>query len=135
MGCCQSAFLKPSSLHAKKTSDDLGKRSNRHRHRNHNNNDGGRGWHFSNVPDFSEFSAADLRDATNNFSVNSVVSVSSDQTPNVVYHGCLRRKDKDIRRIAVKKFSKSIWPDPKQFAVCLSPNSSLFFFYFFLLII
>ncbi|CAA7023097.1 unnamed protein product [Microthlaspi erraticum] len=118
MGCCQSAFLKPSSLHAKKTSDDLGKRTNRHRHRNHNNNEGGGGrrWHFSNVPDFSEFFAADLRDATNNFSVNSVVSVSSDQTPNVVYQGCLRKKDKNIRRIAVKKFSKSTWPDPKQFA-------------------
>ncbi|XP_024008223.1 probable serine/threonine-protein kinase At4g35230 isoform X2 [Eutrema salsugineum] len=124
MGCCKSSFLKPSSLHAKKTySDDIsvrrgGKRSNPH-HRNNNKDDGdggcggGRGWHFSNVPDFSEFSAADLRDATNNFSVNAVVSSCSDQETNVVYRGCLKG---DMRRIAVKKFSKSTWPDPKQFA-------------------
>ncbi|CAN8253999.1 unnamed protein product [Cochlearia groenlandica] len=119
MGCCKSSFLKPYSLHAKKNSDDLSvHRGKRHHRHNRNNNDGGggRGWHFSNVPDFSEFSASDLRDATNNFSVNSVVSICSDQTPNVVYKGCLKRSDKDIRRIAVKKFSKSTWPDPKQFA-------------------
>ncbi|XP_022560860.2 serine/threonine-protein kinase BSK11 isoform X2 [Brassica napus] len=120
MGCCQSSFLKPLSLRDKKTSGDVsarrgGKRSNRNnRHRVSNEGVGnGRGWHFSTVPDFSEFSAADLREATNNFSVNAVVSVCSDQTPNVVYQGCL--KD-DMRQIAVKKFSKSTWPDPKQFA-------------------
>ncbi|CAH8362847.1 unnamed protein product [Eruca vesicaria subsp. sativa] len=122
MGCCQSSFLKPSSFHDKKTSGDVsvrrcGKRSNKNnRHCVVNDNEGvgnGRGWHFSTVPDFSEFSAADLRDATNNFSVNAVVSFCSDQTPNVVYQGCL--KD-DMRQIAVKKFPKSTWPDPKQFA-------------------
>ncbi|KAF8092774.1 hypothetical protein N665_0401s0021 [Sinapis alba] len=121
MGCCQSSFLKPSSLRVKKNSGDVsvvrrgGKRSNRNnRHRVNNDAVGnGRGWHFSTVPDFSEFSAADLREATNNFSVNAVVSVCSDQAPNVVYQGCL--KD-DMRQIAVKKFSKSTWPDPKQFA-------------------
>ncbi|KAL0801190.1 hypothetical protein Bca101_056366 [Brassica carinata] len=115
MGCCQSSFLKPCSLRVKKTSG--GKRSNNRNNRHRvNNNEGvgnGRGWHFSTVPDLSEFSAADLREATNNFSVNAVVSVCSDQTPNVVYRGCL--KD-GMRQIAVKKFSKSTWPDPKQFA-------------------
>ncbi|CAD5315190.1 unnamed protein product [Arabidopsis thaliana] len=120
MGCCQSSFLKPSSLHDKKiTSDDLSgrrgkgaKRGNRHRHANINE---GRGWHFSDVPDFSEFSASVLRDATNNFNKNAVVSVCSDQEPNLVYQGCIR-SDKDKRLIAVKKFSKTTWPDPKQFA-------------------
>ncbi|CAH2065969.1 unnamed protein product [Thlaspi arvense] len=118
MGCCHSSFLKPSY---KKTSDDVsarrgGKRGNKH-HRHRNNNDAvdgaGRGWHFATVPDFSEFSAAELREATDNFSVNAVVSVCSDQSPNVVYKGCLRD---DMRQIAIKKFSKSTWPDPKQFA-------------------
>ncbi|KAG7600147.1 Protein kinase-like domain superfamily [Arabidopsis suecica] len=120
MGCCQSSFLKPSSLHDKKiTSDDISgrrgkgaKRGNRHRHPNVNE---GRGWLFSDVPDFSEFSASVLRDATNNFNKNAVVSVCSDQEPNVVYQGCIR-SDKDKRLIAVKKFSKTTWPDPKQFA-------------------
>lgn len=123
MGCCQSSFLKPSLLRVKKASGDVsarrcGKRSNRNnRHRVNNEGVGnGRGWHFSTVPDLAEFSAAALREATNNFSVNAVVSVCSDQTPNVVYRGCL--KD-DMRQIAVKKFSKSTWPDPKQFAVCV----------------
>lgn len=132
MGCCQSSFLKPLSLRDKKTSGDVsarrgGKRSNRNnRHRVNNEGVGnGRGWHFSTVPDFSEFSAADLREATNNFSVNAVVSVCSDQTPNVVYQGCL--KD-DMRQIAVKKFSKSTWPDPKQFAVRFW-NMSLYILY------
>ncbi|KFK29149.1 hypothetical protein AALP_AA7G095200 [Arabis alpina] len=112
MGCCQSSFLKPSSL------DEIsvrrgkgGKRSNRQRHHRD-----GRGWHFSTVPDVAEFSAEDLRDATNNFSVEAVVSVCSEQAPNIVYQGYLRRSDRDIRRIAVKKFSKTTWPDPKQFA-------------------
>lgn len=123
MGCCQSSFLKPSSLHDKKiTSDDISgrrgkgaKRGNRHRHPNVNE---GRGWLFSDVPDFSEFSASVLRDATNNFNKNAVVSVCSDQEPNVVYQGCIK-SDKDKRLIAVKKFSKTTWPDPKQFAVCV----------------
>ncbi|KAL0807094.1 hypothetical protein Bca101_099586 [Brassica carinata] len=84
MGCCQSSFLKPLSLRDKKTSGDVsarrgGKRSNRNnRHRVNNEGVGnGRGWHFSTVPDFSEFSAADLREATNNFSVNAVVSAEA----------------------------------------------------------
>lgn len=124
MGCCQSSFLKPSSLHDKTTSDDLSvrrgkgsKRSNRIRHRHRDNNEG-KGWHFSNVPDFSEFSLSDLRDATNNFNNSAVVSVFSDQEANVVYQGYLQT-NKDVRLIAVKKFSKSTWPDPKLFAVCV----------------
>ncbi|XP_010500669.1 PREDICTED: probable serine/threonine-protein kinase At4g35230 [Camelina sativa] len=120
MGCCQSSFLKPSSLHDKRlTSNDISgrhgkgtKRSNRHRHPPNINE--GRGWHFSDVPDFSEFSATDLRNATNDFNQNAVVSVGSDQEANVVYRGCIQN-DKDVRLIAVKKFSKSTWPDPKQF--------------------
>ncbi|KAG6496162.1 serine/threonine-protein kinase BSK1-like [Zingiber officinale] len=64
------------------------------------------------VPAFDQFSLAELRAATDGFSPNNVVSESSDKTPNVVYKGRLQNR----RWIAVKKFSRTAWPDPKQFA-------------------
>lgn len=71
----------------------------------------------SGVPSFSEFSYADLKTATNNFSTDFIVSESGEKAPNVVYKGRLQNR----RWIAVKKFPKLAWPDPKQFAVfCLS---------------
>ncbi|KAL8059364.1 hypothetical protein ABFX02_03G082300 [Erythranthe guttata] len=61
---------------------------------------------------FAEFSLAELRAATNNFSSENIVSESGEKAPNVVYEGRLQNH----RGIAVKKFTKMAWPDPKQFA-------------------
>lgn len=65
------------------------------------------------APSFSEFSLADLKAATNNFSSEFIVSESGDKAPNLVYKGRLQNR----RWIAIKKFNKLAWPDPKQFAV------------------
>lgn len=65
------------------------------------------------VPPFSKFSFLDLKAATKNFSSEFIVSESGEKAPNLVYKGQLQ----DSRWIAVKKFSKVAWPDPKQFAV------------------
>ncbi|CAI9765424.1 unnamed protein product [Fraxinus pennsylvanica] len=64
------------------------------------------------VPSFSEFSLSDLKTATNNFSPKLIVSESGEKAPNIVYKGRLQTR----RWIAVKKFPKLSWPDPKQFA-------------------
>ncbi|XP_042507024.1 serine/threonine-protein kinase BSK1-like [Macadamia integrifolia] len=64
------------------------------------------------VPPFSEFSLSDLKAATNNFSSDFIVSESGEKAPNFVYKGRLQNR----RWIAVKKFTKLAWPDPKQFA-------------------
>lgn len=94
----------------------------------------------SEVPAFSEFSFADLKAATNGFSSENIVSESGEKAPNLVYKGRLQNR----RWIAVKKFTKMAWPDPKQFAVCpqslirplrqkrLSVHFLYFFFMFFL---
>ncbi|XP_020574147.1 probable serine/threonine-protein kinase At4g35230 [Phalaenopsis equestris] len=66
----------------------------------------------SEVPAFSEFSFADLKAATNGFSSENIVSESGEKAPNLVYKGRLQNR----RWIAVKKFTKMAWPDPKQFA-------------------
>ncbi|XP_010530338.1 PREDICTED: probable serine/threonine-protein kinase At4g35230 isoform X2 [Tarenaya hassleriana] len=119
MGCCESTFLKPLYLLAK-TSVCGGEKDKRRR--NHHPRNGkvspppdGRGWNFSAVPDISEFSLADLRSATDNFSSDALVSVSTEKSQDTVYRGYLRR-GRDVRWIAVKKFCKSAWPDTKQFA-------------------
>ncbi|CAN6984710.1 unnamed protein product [Brassica rapa subsp. trilocularis] len=64
------------------------------------------------IPSFSEFSFSDLKAATNNFSSDNIVSESGEKAPNLVYKGRLQNR----RWIAVKKFTKMAWPDPKQFA-------------------
>ncbi|KAL0383867.1 UNVERIFIED_CONTAM: Serine/threonine-protein kinase BSK1 [Sesamum radiatum] len=64
------------------------------------------------IPSFAEFSLADLKTATNNFSPDFIVSESGEKAPNIVYKGRLQNR----RWIAVKKFPKLAWPDPKQFA-------------------
>lgn len=74
------------------------------------------------VPAFAEFSFADLKAATNNFSSEFIVSESGEKAPNVVYKGHLKNQ----QWIAVKKFTKLAWPDPKQFAVFISFNLVLF---------
>lgn len=65
------------------------------------------------TPAFSQFSLAELKAATNNFSSDFIVSESGEKAPNVVYKGRLKNNH---RWIAVKKFTKLAWPDPKQFA-------------------
>ncbi|KAL2461249.1 putative serine/threonine-protein kinase [Abeliophyllum distichum] len=62
---------------------------------------------------FTEFTLAELKAATNNFSSDNIVSESGEKAPNVVYEGRLQNR----RWIAVKKFTKMAWPDPKQFAI------------------
>ncbi|GMP44523.1 hypothetical protein CsSME_00013424 [Camellia sinensis var. sinensis] len=110
MGCCGSSFLKETLLGKKKKKDQ--------RHHPHPPNgtaaaavvDGPGG-----IPAFSEFSLSDLKSATNNFSSDFIVSESGEKAPNVVYKGRLQNR----RWIAVKKFTKMAWPDPKQFAVLI----------------
>lgn len=78
---------------------------------------------------FSEFSLAELKAATNNFSADFVVSESGEKAANVVYKGRLQNRS----WIAVKKFTKLAWPDPKQFAVPI-PSLSLSFLCLFCVI-
>ncbi|CAM0870527.1 unnamed protein product [Alopecurus aequalis] len=66
------------------------------------------------VAPFAEFSLADLRAATGGFAADNIVSESGDKAPNFVYRGRLHGNTR--RAIAVKKFAKMAWPDPKQFA-------------------
>ena len=70
------------------------------------------------VPAFAEFSLADLRAATGGFAAGNIVSESGEKAPNLVYRGQLEGSGgAPPRAIAVKKFAKLAWPDPKQFAV------------------
>ncbi|KAE8656783.1 putative serine/threonine-protein kinase [Hibiscus syriacus] len=63
------------------------------------------------LPGFSEYSLDQLRAATSGFSTDNIVSEHGEKAPNVVYRGKL---DED-RLIAVKRFNRSAWPDPRQF--------------------
>ncbi|XP_022140718.1 probable serine/threonine-protein kinase At4g35230 [Momordica charantia] len=63
------------------------------------------------VSAFSEFSFSDLKAATDNFNSNFIVSECGEKAPNIVYKGRLQNR----KWIAVKKFTKVAWPDPKQF--------------------
>ncbi|KAG5253283.1 hypothetical protein OIU77_017476 [Salix suchowensis] len=62
-------------------------------------------------PSFTEFSFEQLKAATSGFSSDNVVSEHGEKAPNVVYKGKL---DND-RWIAVKRFNRLAWPDPRQF--------------------
>lgn len=101
MGCCVSSSRKEPPTEDK-----------RRLHRPANGGAGGGDDGRGGVPWFSEFSLADLKVATGNFAADSIVSESGEKAPNVVYKGRLQNR----RWIAVKKFSKMAWPDPKQFA-------------------
>lgn len=125
MGCCESTFLK--------AHDSVDKNRHHHHQHNHHNRQNNHPTQPSNgtdaaaadgaelgsegVPAFSEFSLADLKAATNNFSSDFIVSESGEKAPNVVYKGRLQNGNNNRRWIAVKKFTKVAWPDPKQFAV------------------
>lgn len=62
---------------------------------------------------FQEFSFEQLRLATLGFNAANIVSEQGEKAPNVVYKGRLDAQ----RRIAVKQFTRSAWPDPRQFLV------------------
>ncbi|CAK9187901.1 unnamed protein product [Ilex paraguariensis] len=109
MGCCESSFL----------NEPLSEKEQRcgqtHSHPSNGTATGGAAGGDEvpgGVPAFSEFSLADLKAATNNFSSDFIVNESGEKAPNTVYKGRLQNR----RWIAVKKFSKMAWPDPKQFA-------------------
>ncbi|XWS20871.1 hypothetical protein CRYUN_Cryun30bG0006200 [Craigia yunnanensis] len=120
MGCCESSFLSGR--------DSLYKTNHNHHNSNNNrltqtnngppqpsNGTDSLGLGAGGVPGFSEFSLAELKAATNNFSSDFIVSESGEKAPNVVYKGRLQN-DNNRRWIAIKKFTKLAWPDPKQFA-------------------
>ncbi|KAI0510000.1 hypothetical protein KFK09_010600 [Dendrobium nobile] len=60
---------------------------------------------------FQEFSFEQLRVATSGFAAENIVSEHGEKAPNVVYRGKLDAR----RKIAVKRFNRSAWPDPRQF--------------------
>ncbi|KAJ6392391.1 hypothetical protein OIU77_026201 [Salix suchowensis] len=127
MGCCQSSlFRAPISDDSKKNQQQNHQQLTQHvrnnnasRPTNGTETSGGLGGGGDGaVLSFTEFSLADLRAATNNFSPEFIVSESGEKAPNVVYKGRLQNHDNNNNRswIAVKKFTKFAWPDPKQFA-------------------
>lgn len=65
----------------------------------------------SDLPIFQLYSFEQLRLATSGFSVENIVSEHGEKAPNVVYKGKLDAQ----RRVAVKRFNRSAWPDPHQF--------------------
>lgn len=58
-----------------------------------------------------EYSSNQLRKATSGFSAENILSENGEKAPNVVYKGQLE----DGSWIAVKRYSKSAWPDLRQF--------------------
>ncbi|KAJ6851692.1 putative serine/threonine-protein kinase BSK3 isoform X2 [Iris pallida] len=64
-----------------------------------------------NLPAFQEYSFEQLRLATSGFAVENIVSEHGEKAPNVVFKGKLDAQ----RKIAVKRFNRSAWPDPRQF--------------------
>ncbi|MBA0848605.1 hypothetical protein Goshw_004509 [Gossypium schwendimanii] len=53
-----------------------------------------------------------MKAATNGFSSDDIVSEHGEKAPNVVYKGKLLKND---HWVAVKRFNKFAWPDPRQF--------------------
>lgn len=107
MGCWQSSLS--AETHQEK---DQKHHNQQPHHRNPPFSGGEAAVPATGVPPFSKFSFLDLKAATKNFSTEFIVSESGEKAPNLVYKGQLQ----DSRWIAVKKFSKVAWPDPKQFA-------------------
>ncbi|XP_057966358.1 serine/threonine-protein kinase BSK1-like [Malania oleifera] len=108
MGCCGSSFLTETHSEKGKLHHTQSPPST------HPSLPGGPGPESAaaGTPSFAEFSFSDLKAATNNFSTDFIVSESGAVAPNLVYKGRLQNR----RWVAVKKFYKMAWPDPKQFA-------------------
>lgn len=149
MGCCQSLFLKVSISEDKINQQQPQQQQQQQLlRRNHGQQHHVQNSHFiqptngtettgGGVPSFTEFSFADLKAATNNFSAEFIVSESGEKAPNVVYKGRLQQNQNSNSNnnrswIAVKKFTKLAWPDPKQFAVNYLTPSYCYFFLIFL---
>ncbi|GFZ16467.1 kinase with tetratricopeptide repeat domain-containing protein [Actinidia rufa] len=66
------------------------------------------------LPAFREYTIEQLRMATSGFAVENIVSEHGEKAPNVVYKGKLENQ----KRIAVKRFNRSAWPDTRQFLLC-----------------
>ncbi|MBA0711015.1 hypothetical protein Golax_010253 [Gossypium laxum] len=127
MGCCESTFLRrPDSLHKTNHHHHLyNTNTNTNTNRLTQTNNGPSSPSIAGkdslaggaagFPDFSEFSLAELKAATNNFSSDFIVSECGEKAPNVVYKGRLQN-DNNRRWIAIKKFTRLAWPDPQQFA-------------------
>ncbi|KAF2545288.1 hypothetical protein F2Q70_00019076 [Brassica cretica] len=62
---------------------------------------------------FREYPLEQLKIATSGFALENVVSGDGETPPNVVYKGKLENHQK----IAIKRFSRFAWPDPRQFLV------------------
>ncbi|KAL5706227.1 non-specific serine/threonine protein kinase [Ranunculus cassubicifolius] len=108
MGCCHSSLLsKTHHERQQQTNPFSGSPSSPSAARTSTAVNGG-----GIIPNFSAFSLSDLKSATNNFSSELIVSESGERAPNFVYKGRLVNG----RSIAVKKFTKMAWPDPKQFS-------------------
>lgn len=128
MGCCQSSLIKASISSSEPKSQNVNHNNqvqNNHvdagAHESNGTEQGGGGGGAGGgggggVAAFTEFSFADLKAATNNFSPEYIVSESGVKAPNVVYKGRLQNQNDNRGWIAVKKFTKLAWPDPKQFA-------------------
>ncbi|KAF9625945.1 hypothetical protein IFM89_027813 [Coptis chinensis] len=69
------------------------------------------------VPVFKEYSLTELRNATNGFNTEYIVSESGEKAANVVYKGKLLVENNNNRLVAIKRFSKLSWPDANQFVV------------------
>ncbi|KAK1374391.1 Kinase protein with tetratricopeptide repeat domain [Heracleum sosnowskyi] len=63
------------------------------------------------MPTFREFTLEQLRNATSGFAVQNIVSEHGEKAPNVVYKGKLENQ----KRVAIKRFNRSAWPDRQQF--------------------
>ncbi|XP_057250826.1 serine/threonine-protein kinase BSK7 isoform X1 [Beta vulgaris subsp. vulgaris] len=63
------------------------------------------------LPVFREYSIEQLRIATSSFAVENIVSEHGEKAPNIVFKGKLDNQ----KRIAVKRFNRSAWPDARQF--------------------
>lgn len=116
MGCCQSSFLRVSVSQEKASNNNSLHQAQNHHASNPSNGTDAASAASEGFRGFTEFSLADLKAATNNFSPEFIVSESGEKAPNVVYKGRLQNQDTRTW-IAVKKFAKLAWPDPKQFAV------------------
>jgi BR-signaling kinase len=139
MGCCQSSLFKaPISDDSKNNQQQQQNQQQQPQHvrinhasrpTNGTETSGGLGGGCG-VLSFTEFSLADLKAATNNFSPEFIVSESGEKASNVVYKGRLQNQNNSNNRswIAVKKFTKLAWPDPKQFAVRKEIPFSYFYF-------
>ncbi|XP_056164434.1 serine/threonine-protein kinase BSK1-like [Syzygium oleosum] len=113
MGCCESSLLRethPENDHPAQQPPHFG------RGRQLQQGGGGGGGASPGAPGgartFSEFSLLDLKSATAGFNPDFIVSEGGEKAPNLVFKG----RVKSGAWIAVKKFAKLAWPDPKPFA-------------------